>query len=190
MERSVPVDQAPAASSILAALRSFVWAAVVLAGTVAALLAVDALPGLLRDTARGVVRYDSVADLEHAVGRRMPEPVYYPSTLEWPPSDQRAYLGRSAAYWCRSRVDGRLALVIAVAGRRDREAVFHVLPPAAVLQSADGSTHGRPAVVTRLRDEAGVLWQQIEWDGAGGVTIVRSRGTLDELMRIVSSLRE
>jgi hypothetical protein len=191
MEPSAPHDATPAAApSMGSALRALGWAILVLAGSAVLLLVADAVPGAVRNTARGVVRYDTTRDVEQAIGRRLPAPGYYPAALEWPPSDLRVYLGRTAAYWCRRRSDRTLALVVAVAPAEEHTVADQVLPPAVVLQDADGAVGGRGARVTRLRDADGALWQQVEWTGARGVVLARYRGTLDELMRIVSSLRE
>lgn len=191
MEPCVPHADPPAPSpSIGAAMRALCWAAVVLAVSAALLRAADAVPGLVRDTARGVVRYDDIAEVERVIGRPLPVLSYYPSALEWPPGDLRVSLGGAAACWCRSRADGALALVVATTPPGQGDLAALVLPPATVLQEADGTVGGRAARVTRLRDQAGALWQQVTWTGTRGVIVARSRGTLEELMRIVSSLRE
>jgi hypothetical protein len=185
-----PQATAAAGPSIGAAVRSLAWALVVLVGSAALLLVADAVPGALRSTSRGVVRYETSREVELVIGRPLPAPAYYPAALEWPPRDFRVYLGRTAAYWCRTRADSTLALVVAVAPAGERAVAGQVLPQAVVLQEADGAVGGRAARVTRLRDADGATWQQVEWTGARGVVLARYRGTLDELMRIVSSLRE
>ena len=191
MDLQVPRDDAPAASaSVGAALQSLLWTIAVLAATSAILRVADAVPGVLQDTPRGVVRYRAASEAEHAIGRRLPVLAYFPEALEWPPADLRVYLGRAAAYSCRSRADGSVALVVAVAPPGDGLLADDVLPPSAVLQEADGSVGGHAARITRLRDTGGALWQQIAWTGDRGVIVARYRGTLDELMRLASSLRE
>ena len=191
MERSFPRDAPPAtAPSLGSAARALFWAIVVLGAAALVLRLADAVPGVLRDTARGVARYGTTGEVERVIGRRLPEPVFYPAALEWPPGDFRVYLGRTAAFWCRTRDEGILALVVASAPEGDGASMTHVLPPAAVLQEASGTVGGRPARVTRLRDVDGALWQQVEWTGSRGLLAARYRGTLDELMRIASSLRE
>jgi hypothetical protein len=170
--------------------RALVWAVVVLAGTAAALRTADAVPGLLGSTSRGVVRYATLAEVERVTGRPLPAPGYYPSTLEWPPSDLRVYLGQAASYWCRARADGVVSFAMATTPAGQASLTRAVLPPADVLQEADATVGGRTVRVTRLRDANGALWQQAEWTGLRGVTVVRYRGTLDEMMRMVSSLKE
>jgi hypothetical protein len=171
-------------------IRALSWALVVLAAAAALLRVADSVPGILRSTARGVVRYATAAEVERATGRPLPTPAYYPATLEWPPADLRVYLGRAAAYWCRTRADGALAFALATTPARDAAMASAVLPPAEVLQAADTTVGNRSMRLTRLRDANGALWQQAAWTGTHGVTVVRYRGTLEELMRMVSSLKE
>ena len=191
MNPAVPdADAPPPSASIGSAMRALFWAAVVLAASAALLRATDAIPGLVRDTARGVVRYRDIAEVERVIGRTLPSPSYYPSALEWPPGDLRVAFGSAAAYWCRGREDGSLALVIATTPLGQGDLAARVLPPATALQEADGTVGGRAARVARLRDESGALWQQVAWTGTRSVIVARSRGTLEDLMRIVSSLKE
>ena len=191
METGAPRHDSPAtAPSLWPAVRSLLWAIAVLAAAAVALRVADALPGVVRDTARGVVRYGTMDEVERVIGRRLPTPAYYPAALEWPPGELRVYLGKAAAYWCRTRDRGTLALIVAVTPPGDRALAAAVLPLAVVLQEADGMVGDRVARVTRLSAADGALWHQVEWIGARGVIVARSRGTLEELMQIVSSLRE
>ena len=173
-----------------ALLRSLgVWLAV-MAAAVAVIYVVDAVPSVIRGTPRGVRRLPSLPALERAAGRPMPVPAYYPSSLEWPPGDQRLRPDGSAALWCRQRADGALWLVIATAPATAPEVASDVMPPASELQRGDGTVNARPAVVTRLRDASGALWHQVSWSTPRWLVVVRYRGTLDELMRIASGLSE
>ena len=191
METGVPHHDSPAtAPSLWPAVCALLWAIAVLAASAITLRVADALPGVVRDTARGVVRYGTIDDVERVIGRRLPTPGYYPAALEWPPGDLRVYLGKAAAFWCRTRDRGTLALIVAVTPPGDRALAAAVLPRAVVLQEADAMVGGRIARVTRLSAADGTLWHQVEWAGARSGIVARSRGTLEELMLIVSSLRE
>ena len=191
MEPPVFPDDSPAkARPFGPGLCALLWAIVVLAATAAILRTADEVPGLLRSTARGVVRYATVGEVERVTGRPLPVPAYYPATLEWPPGDLRVYLGRAASYWCRTRADGVLAFAMATTPAGSASMSRAILPPSEVLQEAEATVNGRRVRVTRLRDANGAIWRQAEWTGVGGVTVVRYRGTLEELMRMVSSLRE
>jgi len=191
MAHEVRLDASPAtAGSFGSGVGALVRAVVVLAAAAGVLRVADAVPGLLSRTSRGVVRYATVADVERVTGRPLRVPAYYPATLEWPPSDLRVYLGQAASYWCRTRADGVFSFALATTPAGGASMARAVLPPSDVLQEAEATVNGRRVRVMRLRDADGALWQQAEWTGVAGVTIVRYRGTLEELMRMVSSLRE
>ncbi|MCX6551628.1 MAG: hypothetical protein NTY02_11615 [Acidobacteria bacterium] len=150
----------------------------------------DFMPSILLGTPHGGRRFARLADLERAAGRTMPVPAYYPSSIEWPPGDQRLYPPASAAFWCRHRTQGAVWLVVATAPAGAGAVASQVLPPASELQRGDGEVRGQPAIVARLRDADGAVWQQVSWTGARGVVLLRYRGTLDELMRMAASMSE
>ena len=87
----------PPAGRIRRAAATIAWGLLVVAGAVTVLRIADVLPGIALGAPRGVRRFDTVVDLERASGRRMPVPAYYPSSVEWPPSEQRIYPDGSAA---------------------------------------------------------------------------------------------
>jgi hypothetical protein len=165
------------------------WLLVVAAAAVSLRVA-DAVPRVALGVPRGVVKAAGVTDLERASGRRMPVPAYYPDTLEWPPAEARMHAGGSAAIWCRQRPAGGVVLIVATAPSGSREIAAAVLPAAAVLQREEASLGSRPAVVSRVRDADGAVWQQVQWRTPEQIILVRYRGTLDELLKIAGSVRE
>ena len=185
-----PVAATPSAERIRRAAATIAWGLLVVAGAVTALRIADALPGVALGAPRGVRLFNTVADLERASGRRMPVPAYYPSSVEWPPSKQRIYPDGSAAIWCRARSEGVPWLVIATAPARAGVVAPQVLPGSAELQRAEGSLGGQPAVLSRVRDADGAVWQQVQWRGPREIVLVRYRGTLEELMKIAGSMYE
>ena len=180
----------PPAGRIRRAAATIAWGLLVVAGAVTALRIADVLPGVALGAPRGVRRFDTVVDLERASGRRMPVPAYYPSSVEWPPSEQRIYPDGSAAIWCRERWVGAPWLIIATAPARAGVVAPQVLPRSAELQRGEGSLGGQPAVLTRVRDADGAVWQQVQWRGPREIVLVRYRGTLEELMKIAGSMYE
>ena len=148
------------------------------------------MPRVALGLPRGVVRAPDLAQLERASGRRMPTPAYFPDSLDWPPADLRMHSNGSAAIWCRQRPAGGIALVVATAPPGVREIAAAVLPSSVELQREDGSLGGRPASVSRVRDSDGAVWQQVQWQTAAQIILVRYRGTLDELLKIAGSVRE
>jgi hypothetical protein len=166
-----------------------VWLLAILAAA-AALRVADAVPRALLDVPRGVVRLPDLASLERESGRRMPMPAYFPDSLEWPPAEVRLHSGGSAAIWCRQRPAGGLALVLATAPPGTRSIAASVLPPAVELQRERASLGAGPASVSRVRDQNGALWQQVEWETPRQIILLRYRGTLDELLKLARSVRE
>ena len=150
----------------------------------------DALPRAALGLPRGVVRAAGMAELERAAGRRMPLPAYYPDTLEWPPAETRMHTGGSMAVWCRQRPGGPVALIVATAPPGSGGVAAALLPRSVELQREETSLGTRRALVSRLRDADGALWQQTEWQAGGQIILVRYRGTLDELLRIAGSVHE
>ena len=98
------------------------------------------------------------------------------------------HTGGSAAVWCRQRTGRDFALVVATAPAGTREIAAAVLPASVDLQREQGTLGGRPAVVSRVRDADGALWQQVQWQTPGQIILVRYRGTLDELLKIAGSV--
>ena len=166
-----------------------VWLLAVLAAAVVLRVA-DAVPRVLLNVPRGVVRPVDLASLERESGRRMPMPAYFPDSLAWPPAEVRLHSGGSAAIWCRQRPAGGLALILATAPPGARAIAASVLPPAVELQRESASLGARPASVSRVRDEDGALWQQVEWRAPAQIILIRYRGTLDGLLKIAGSVRE
>lgn len=151
---------------------------------------VDAVPGAIRGTPRGVKRLDSLESLERNSGWRAPVPAYFPSTLSWPPSDIRLLPGRAASLWFRRREDRSLWLILGAALDRMPAIAPDVLPAATSLQAEAARVGDHAALVERVRDADGATWHQITWRVAGRIRLARCRGTLDDVMRIASSLDE
>ena len=155
-----------------------------------ALRVADAVPRVALGLPRGVVRAADLAQLDRASGRRMPVPAYYPDTVEWPPSEARLHTGGSAAIWCRQRAGSGIALIVATAPRGIRDIAEAVLPASVELQRESAVLGVRPAVVSRVRDAEGTVWQQVQWQAEDQIILVRYRGTLDELLKIAGSVHD
>jgi hypothetical protein len=166
-----------------------VWLLVVATAALTLRIA-DALPRAMLGVPRGIRRAPDVAELERLSNRRMPVPSFFPDNIEWPPAEARVHTAGSAAIWCRQRSGGGLALIVATAPPGTRGIATEVLPGAVELQHEDTSLDGRPAVVSRVRDEAGAVWQQVQWKTPAQIILVRYRGTLDQLLRIAGSVHE
>jgi hypothetical protein len=166
-----------------------VWLLAVVAAAVGLRLA-DAIPRLALGVPRGVVRVPDILQLERESGRRMPVPAYFPDTIQWPPAEARMHTDGSAAVWCRQRAGSGTALVVATAPPGTREIAAAVLPASVELQREAGTLGSRPAMVSRVRDAEGALWQQVQWELQGQIILVRYRGTLDQLLKIAGSVHD
>jgi hypothetical protein len=151
---------------------------------------VDAVPRVALGIPRGVVRVSDVGQLDRESGRRMPVPAYFPDTIQWPPTVARFHTSGSAAIWCRQRPAGGVVLILATAPRGTRDISSAVLPASVELQREAAMLGTRPAVVSRVRDADGAVWQQVQWQTADQIVLVRYRGTLDELLKIAGSVHE
>jgi hypothetical protein len=150
----------------------------------------DALPRAAMGLPRGVRLAPDLAELDRLSGRRMPIPAYYPDRVEWPPAEARLDTNGSAAIWCRQRPAGGLALIVATAPPGHAGIGAAVLPASVELQQEGTDLGGRPAVVSRVRDADGTVWQQVQWQAPEQIILIRYRGTLDELLRLAGSVHE
>jgi len=166
-----------------------VWLLTVVAAALG-LRAADAVPLAALGLPRGVVNTTDLAELDRMSGRRMPVPAYYPDTLGWPPADTRLHTSGSAAMWCRRRAGGETALIVATAPPGEPDVAAAVLPPSVELQREAATLDSRPAVVSRVRDADGALWQQVQWRTPAQIILIRYRGTLDELMKMAGSVND
>jgi hypothetical protein len=165
------------------------WLIVVAAAAVGLRVA-DALPRVALGIPRGVSRAASIADLERATGWRMPVPAYYPDSIEWPPVELRMHAGGSAAIWCRQRPAGGIAMILASAPAAAGGVAGALLPDAVELQREEAVLGPHPALVSRVRDAEGAVWQQVQWRAGGRIILIRYRGTLDQLLKMAGSIRE
>ncbi len=177
-----PAQSGPALGKALLQL------ACVLLLTAACLRAVDALPGLLRGSARGVRHFESVAALERAIGLRVPLPSYFPDALSWPPRELRAF-NRSAATLLFVRRDtGVPWLLLGLASGQNEALPSELDDGVLVLQEGASQGERTDARVRRLRDEGGTVWNEIAWRAGTQYLMVRSRGPMNELERIAASV--
>ena len=154
----------------------------------AALTGLDYLPGLLAGVPRGAVRVASVDDLGRALGFAFPLPTYYPDDLEWPPGRLLLFPGPSGSATVASRSTGAPALLIGVGAPGATVLPGKLLPPASVLQEGESTFGSERATVARVQDPDGRLWQQVSWSAHGRLIVVRYRGDLLRLTRMVDGM--
>jgi len=162
----------------------------VLGATAAALRALDALPAYLGGAARGVERFHSVEEVERRLRERLLLPSYFPDTLRWPPAEIRVHAGPLPS----------VALTFAGSERDARLVVFQsfgalgipppqLLPAGRVLQTVTVPLHGTQAALSRVLDGDGRLWHELGWSTGERRIVLRSRGPVDELLRMAESVR-
>jgi hypothetical protein len=180
------------------AARTAAGLAAVLAGAALALALLDAVPAWLAGEARDVRRARSVDEAERRLRARLVVPSYFPETFAWPPRQVRFTLAPPGA--AALHIDGRdgrpralLAETIAPGELPER-----LVRPAAPLERSpvalDAAGHGaappRAATLARVVGDDGEVWNELAWRQQGRTLLLRSRGSIDELLRMARSARE
>ncbi len=169
---------------------SLVMLAVVVGGAAVTLKGVDQLARAYGgDGAER--RWASVAELERGLGVRLSMPAYFPKSLAWPPADVRTVgLRPRVALVGFAAVDGGpVRFVVAQTLGEGGELPAGVLPEGAVLDTRALELAGRPARLTRFLGEDGLTWHELAWEQGGQALVLRSRGGLEQLLKMADSVR-
>jgi hypothetical protein len=153
------------------------------------LYAVDAVPALVTGEPRHVRRAASVQDVERRLRTRLVLPYYFPNTYVWPPRKVRYTVGppAAAAVTAEGRDDDKQLLVAETLGPGTIPP--QLVPDAQVIHSSPIAVGAYTGTLSRVVVEGSVGWQ-ITWQQEGRSLLVRSRGTIEELLRIARSARE
>jgi hypothetical protein len=162
---------------------------VVVAMAAALLSALDAVPSWLAGDARDVRRARTVDEVERRLRTRLVLPAYFPARLAWPPQRIRYLAGPPGAVelWVDARGGGPALLLAQTLGRGPLPE--RLVPPAQELDRspvAVGQAQGR---LSRVVEDGEVRWQ-LAWEQGGRSLLLRSRGTVEELLRMARSARE
>ncbi len=184
MSAAAPATRGSAqeAARMLAALAWVVMA------TVLSLGALGALPGWMAGESRDVRRVASVEEAEQRVGARLASPSYFPSRLAWPPAEVRIAGGRggAAALTFRAR-PGQGADVQLLQATTPGVPIPPALLEVSRELSASRATVGpRPATLARVLVD-GTTWEELRWERDGRAMVLRTRGEVDELLRMARS---
>jgi hypothetical protein len=171
------------------AARTVVGLAFVLGLAAAVLAILDAVPAWIAGESRDVRRAQTVHDAERRLHARLVLPAYFPDTLSWPPRRIRFTVGPPGA--AALSVDGRdgsprLLLAETTAPGDIPEAL---VPEAQVLDRSQVAVGAARGTLSRVVDD-GVTGWQLAWEQDGRSLLLRSRGTVDELLRMARSARE
>jgi len=161
------------------------WA-LTLASLALVLRGVDAVPGLVAGTPRGVSRHVTLEAAERRVGFSILLPSYFPEELVWPP-EEIATAGRSVALRFRGR-DAGLALVL-VEGPADGGVSATLLPRGEPFHTVDFDLGGRPARLVDLRLPPDGTWHELSFVEAGRRVVLRFRGPSELFLRMAESIR-
>jgi hypothetical protein len=175
-------------------LRAAAWLAVVLSAAAALLAGLDGVPAWINGEARDVRLAKDLQDAERRVRARLVLPGYFPDTLDWPPQRIRVLPGAPAAVAItlsgRDRSEARLVLAQTIGRGAVPE---RLLPRAGALDEAPialGRAEGGTGMLRRIVGPDGQIWRELSWTQSGRSIVVRSKGTLEELLRMARSARE
>ncbi len=132
----------------------------------------------------------SIEAAEHAAGRRLSLPSYFPRSLPWPPTRVLA-LGRGpdAVALELTRPDAGLpSLVLAESVRAPVPLPDELFPPALRLDAQPLTWRGETATLTHLRGEDGAAWLELAWTQDGQAFAFRSRESLEQLLDLAASV--
>jgi hypothetical protein len=167
----------------------------VVLGTTALLLAgLDKVPYLLRGVPVGVVHVADVAEAQRRMGARLLVPAYFPDTLAWPPARIDMVLGPPATV--------ALRITNRVGDREGREEQLRIAetasglgplprdlwPEAKVLHVTRVTVGDEETELLRVLTDDGVFWHELSFTLAGRRISLRSRGGVEELLRMARSM--
>ncbi len=158
--------------------------------TLAAMLALaNAVPRWLGGVPAGVVRVASIDDAQRRLATRLLLPAYFPDTLAWPPARVEVVHGPPAAValgFTGRQGDGeRLVLV---------ETLASASPPAELwpemrrLSSSHVTLEAGDVELWRVLGPDGGFWQELVFDVGERRVGLRSRGSIEDLVRMARSL--
>jgi hypothetical protein len=160
----------------------------VLLAAVAALAGLGAIPGWLAGETHEVRLVPSVEAAERWVGAPVALPSYYPERLAWPPAEIRVAGGVGGAVALRfaARTPGGPPVELLQAATTGTAIPAALLSIGAEVSSSRTNVGGRPAVLARVLVE-GQTWEELRWERDGRAMVARTRGDLDELLRMAHS---
>ncbi len=182
-------SQRPTRSRLLDVLGTVVTVTLVFLTAAVLLYAVDAVPAWMTGEPRHVRRARTVDEVERRLRARLLLPYYFPNTLSWPPHRIRFTVGPPGA--AALSVDARegsprlfLAETLGPGSVPDQ-----LVPDAQVIHSSPVDVGTARGTLSRVVEDGAMAWE-IRWEQSGRKLLVRSRGTVDELLRIARSVRE
>ena len=139
---------------------------------------------------RRVKEMPSIEAVEHAAGRRLALPAWFPRSLPWPPARvQVAGAGPEAVALELGPGDGGVPLlVLAESVRAPVPLPAAFFPPGLALGTQPMAWKGGEARLSRFRGEDGAAWVELAWEQDGQSFAFRSRGSLEQLLDLAASV--
>jgi hypothetical protein len=186
---SAPVTSAPTWRPI-DLWRTVAGLAVVLGAAAALLAALDSVPSWLAGEARYVQRVASVEEAERRLRARLLLPGYFPDTIAWPPAIIRVTAGDpgGAALAFEARGGGPRMLLAEAA--RPGDVPERLLPSATVLDEGATWLGGDRLTLRRIVGPDGRVWRELSWRQKGRQVVLRSSGSVEEMLRMARTTRD
>jgi hypothetical protein len=162
---------------------------VVLAAAGALLAALDAIPTLVGGQPREVRRARAVDDVERRLRARLVLPAYFPARLAWPPQQIRYVVSAPGAVALTVAVRGEGAGLLLAQTIRPGRIPPQLLPEAQEFDRSPVPVGPAMGVLSRVIEDGEMRWQ-LAWQQGGRSLLLRSAGSVDELLRMARSARE
>ena len=171
-------------------LRSSAWLVVVVVVAAGMLAGLDAVPAWVNGESRDVRVVRTLEEAERRVRARLILPAYFPDTIAWPPQKIRVLPGQppAVALQLTARGGGEPRMLLAQS-LGSGEIPDRVLPPAGALDETAVAIAGTQGKLRRIVGPDGAVWREVEWAQGGRTVVLRSKGTLEELLRMARSAR-
>jgi hypothetical protein len=165
-------------------LATFAWT---VGATLAAVVALGAIPGWLAGEPRAVRHAHSIEEAERRLGARVLVPGYFPERLAWPPAEIRVAGGRRGSVMLVFAPREGGAPVTFFQATRDGEPVrAALLEGRTVLRSSRTAVGSAPGTLSDVL-VGGHPARELAWELHGRAVILRSAGDLEELIRMARS---
>jgi hypothetical protein len=162
---------------------------VVFAAAAALLAALDAVPAMVGGQPREVRRARTVDDVERRLRARLVLPAYFPARLAWPPERIRYVLSPPGAVALTVAARGQGAGLLLAQTILPGPIPGRLLPEAQELDRSPVPVGPAAGVLSRVIEDGEMRWQ-LTWQQGGRSLLLRSEGSVDELLRMARSARE
>jgi hypothetical protein len=171
--------------------RTVGWLAVVLAVAAVLLAALDGVPAWINGESRDVRLAKGLEDAERRVRARLVLPAYFPDTLAWPAQRIRVLPGAppAVALTFTERSGREARLVIAQTIGATGAISERLLPVAGALEESPVAMGATTGTLRRVVGPDGEIWRELAWTQADRTVVARSKGSLEELLRMARSAR-